>query len=102
MSNAMTTFVTEASALRHDPASAAVVVMLRGLKIHGTAQGVGELIEQGAPVFNAAVPMLSQLLKAEMAEPRSGQSLARSRQPGSQPTRTWPASNLPPARPMKP
>jgi hypothetical protein len=29
---------------------------------------VGDLIEQGAPAFEAAVPMLSQLLKAEMAE----------------------------------
>ena len=54
--------------MRHDPASAAVVVMLRGLKMHGMAQAVGDLIEQGAPAFGAAVPMLSQLLKAEMAE----------------------------------
>jgi DNA replication protein DnaC len=29
---------------------------------------LGDLIEQGAPAFDAAVPMLSQLLKAEMAE----------------------------------
>ena len=54
--------------MRHDPASAAVVVMLRGLKMYGMAQAVGDLIEQGAPAFEAAVPMLSQLLKAEMAE----------------------------------
>jgi len=54
--------------MRHDPASAAVVVMLRGLKMYGMAQAVGELIEQGAPAFEASVPMLSQLLKAEMAE----------------------------------
>ena len=54
--------------MRHDPTSAAVVVMLRGLKMHGMAQAVGDLIEQGAPAFGAAVPMLSQLLKAEMAE----------------------------------
>jgi IstB-like ATP binding protein len=54
--------------MRHDPASAAVVVMLRGLKMYGMAQAVGDLIEQGAPAFDAAVPMLSQLLKAEMAE----------------------------------
>jgi IstB-like ATP binding protein len=53
---------------RHDPASAAVEVMLRGLKMYGMAQAVGELIEQGAPAFDAAVPILSQLLKAEMAE----------------------------------
>ena len=29
---------------------------------------VGDLIEQGAPGFDAANPILSQLLKAEMAE----------------------------------
>ena len=54
--------------MRHDPASAAVVVMLRGLKMYGMAQAVGDMIEQGAPAFEASVPMLSQLLKAEMAE----------------------------------
>ena len=47
--------------MRHDPASAAVVVMLRGLKMYGMAQAVGELIEQGAPAFETAVPILSQL-----------------------------------------
>lgn len=54
--------------MRHDPASAAVVVMLRGLKMYGMAQAVADLIDQGAPAFEASVPMLSQLLKAEMAE----------------------------------
>jgi DNA replication protein DnaC len=68
MSSAMTPFGIKDSAMRHDPASAAVVVMLRGLKMFGMAQAVGELIEQGAPAFDAAVPILSQLLKAEMAE----------------------------------
>ena len=54
--------------MRHDSASAAIVVMLRGLKMYGMAQAVGELIEQGAPAFTSAIPILSQLLKAEMAE----------------------------------
>jgi DNA replication protein DnaC len=54
--------------MRHDPASAAVVVMLRALKMFGMAQAAVDLIEQGVPAFDAAVPMLSQLLKAEMAE----------------------------------
>jgi DNA replication protein DnaC len=54
--------------MRHDPASAAVVVMLRSLKMYGMAQAVGELIEQGAPAFENAVPILAQLLKAELAE----------------------------------
>jgi DNA replication protein DnaC len=42
--------------------------MLRSLKMHGMAQAVSDLIEQGAPAFDAAVPILSQLLKAEIAE----------------------------------
>ncbi len=42
--------------------------MLRQLKMHGMAQAVGELTEQGAPAFEAAIPILSQLLKAETAE----------------------------------
>ena len=54
--------------MRHDPASAAVVVMLRGLKMYGMAHAVSDLIEQGAPAFETAVPILSQLLKAEVAE----------------------------------
>jgi len=54
--------------MRHDPASAALVVMLRGLKMFGMAGAVAELAEQGAPAFETAVPVLSQLLKAEMAE----------------------------------
>jgi DNA replication protein DnaC len=42
--------------------------MLRSLKMYGMAQAVGDLVDQGAPAFDAAVPILSQLLKAEMAE----------------------------------
>ena len=70
MSNAMMDCVSVSweVAMRHDPASAAVVIMLRSLKMHGMAQAVTDLIEQGAPAFDAAVPILSQLLKAEMAE----------------------------------
>ena len=54
--------------MRHDPASGAIVIMLRSLKMHGMAQAVAELTEQAAPAFEAAIPILSQLLKAEMAE----------------------------------
>jgi DNA replication protein DnaC len=54
--------------MRNDPASAAVVVMLRGIKMYGMAQAVGDLMEQGSPAFGAAVPILAQLLKAEVAE----------------------------------
>src|ERR1700754_267703 len=59
---------SQEAAMRHDPASAAVVIMLRSLKMYGMAQRVTDLIQQGAPAFDAAVPILSQLLKAEMAE----------------------------------
>lgn len=43
------------AAMRHDPASGAIVIMLRSLKMHGMAQAVTDLIEQGAPAFEAAV-----------------------------------------------
>ena len=35
--------------MRHDPAIASIVIMLRELKMHGMAQAVAELAEQGAP-----------------------------------------------------
>ena len=54
--------------MRHDPASGAVVIMLRSLKMYGMAQAVTDLIEQGSPAFEGAVPILTQLLKAEVAE----------------------------------
>jgi len=54
--------------MRHDPASGAIVIMLRSLKMYGMSQAVTDLIEQGAPAFEAAIPILSQLLKAELAE----------------------------------
>src|ERR1700678_18921 len=55
-------------AMRHDPAAGALVIMLRSLKMRGMAQAVDELAQQGAPAFQAAIPILSQLLKAETAE----------------------------------
>ena len=54
--------------MRHDPAAGAIVIMLRSRKLHGMAQAVTDLIERGAPAFEAAIPILSQLLKAELAE----------------------------------
>ena len=42
--------------------------MLRALKMYCMAQAVSDLTEQGAPAFDTAVPILSQLLKAELAE----------------------------------
>src|SRR5208283_1122334 len=55
-------------AMRHDPGSAAIVIMLRSLKMYGMAQAVSDLMEQGSPAFEAAVAIISQLLKAETAE----------------------------------
>ena len=40
--------------MRHNPAAGAIVIMLRTLKMHGMAQAVGELTEQGSPAFEAA------------------------------------------------
>jgi DNA replication protein DnaC len=54
--------------MRHNPAAGAVVIMARAPSMHGMAQAVGELTEQGSPAFEAAVPILSQLLKAETAD----------------------------------
>ena len=36
--------------------------------MYGMAQAAGELMEQGPPAYDSAVPILSQLLKAETAE----------------------------------
>lgn len=44
--------------MRHDPASGAIIIMLRSLKMHGMAQAVTDLMEQGAPAFDTAVPRL--------------------------------------------
>lgn len=54
--------------MRHDPAGASIVIMLRSLKLYGMANAVEDLVAQGGPAFEAATPMLSQLLKAEIAE----------------------------------
>jgi DNA replication protein DnaC len=53
--------------MHHNPASGAIVIMLRSLKMHGMAHAVSELTEQGSPAFEAAIPILSQLVKAETA-----------------------------------
>ncbi|MFT9366970.1 MAG: ATP-binding protein, partial [Gluconobacter sp.] len=37
--------------MRHDPAAASLVIMLRGLRMYGMAQATADLIEQGAPAF---------------------------------------------------
>ena len=47
MSAVMTGCGKEVRVMRHDPAGAAIVIMLRSLKMPGMAQAVGDLIEQG-------------------------------------------------------
>jgi hypothetical protein len=37
--------------MRHDPAGAALIIMLRSLKMPGMAQAVQDLPEQGTPAF---------------------------------------------------
>jgi len=49
--------------------------MLRVLKLRGMAQAVADLAEQNSPAFQAALPVLSDLVKAEVAE-REVRSLA--------------------------
>ena len=62
------TEMPEASAMRHDPAGASIFIMLHSLKLHGMAHAVDDQVAQGALAFEAATPMLFQMLKAEMAE----------------------------------
>jgi DNA replication protein DnaC/transcriptional regulator with XRE-family HTH domain len=55
-------------AMARDSGSNSIVTLLKGLKMHGMAQAVSELGDQGAPAFEAAQSILAQLLKAETAE----------------------------------
>ncbi len=45
MSNAMMPCAGR-TAMRHDPASGAIIVMMRSLKMHGMAQAVTDVMEQ--------------------------------------------------------
>ena len=73
--------------MRHDPASAAIVIMLRSLKMYGMAQAVGDLMEQGSPAFEAAVPISPNCSKPKPPNERSDRSPTRSRRRASPPTR---------------
>jgi DNA replication protein DnaC len=61
--------------MRHDPASAAIVVMLRGLKMFGMAQAVGDLIEQGSPA--ARFPAYKDLTGFDFASSEINEALVR-------------------------
>ena len=54
--------------MRHNAAAGEIIIMLRCLKVRGMAQAVGEQSNKGSPAFEAALPILSQLLKAEAAD----------------------------------
>jgi DNA replication protein DnaC len=53
----------------------AMLETLKSLKLHGMAQALGDLAQQDSPAFQSAIPVLSGLLKAEIAE-REVRSLA--------------------------
>ena len=68
--------------MRHDPASAAVVVMLRGLKMYGMAGAVSDLIEQGAPAtvfISADLEWMDYLAKKDLIDPASRSNLLGNR-----------------------
>jgi DNA replication protein DnaC len=53
----------------------AMMEMFKALKLRGMAQAVEDLVQQDSPAYQAAAPVLSGLLKAEIAE-REVRSLA--------------------------
>lgn len=52
-----------------------ILEMFRSLKLRGMAQAITDLAQQNSPAFQAALPVLSDLVKAEIAE-REVRSLA--------------------------
>lgn len=46
----------------------AMITNLKSLKLFGMAETIGNLAEQGSPVYQQALPILETLLKAEVAE----------------------------------
>ena len=67
--------------MRHNPADAAVVVMLQSLKMHGMAQAVGELAEQGAPAFEQRCPSCPNCSKPNRPKGRCARSPINSKSP---------------------
>ena len=61
--------------MRHDPAGAALIIMLRSLKMPGMAQAVQDLHEQGSPAFEAAMPIRGGLGFSTSFMPRSALTL---------------------------
>ena len=46
----------------------AIAATLRSLRLHGMVQALDELAQQGAPLYQQALPLMTTLLKAEVAE----------------------------------
>jgi len=46
----------------------AMITTLKSLRLHGMAHALDELAKQGAPLYREAMPLMSTLLKAEVAE----------------------------------
>jgi len=53
------------------------VQLLKSLKLFGMAQAIDELGKQNSPAFNQTLPVLDSLIKAEMQNARSDQSITR-------------------------
>jgi hypothetical protein len=69
--------------MRHNPAAGGVAIMLRTLKMHGMAQAVGELTEQGSPKRIYALPAEAQeypLFPRRHRTPRARYFIGRQRQ----------------------
>jgi hypothetical protein len=55
--------------MRHDPAAAAIVIMLRSLKMYGMAQAAGELMEQcRSPIEMSPVSPIEMSLRQAVVE----------------------------------
>ena len=74
--------------MRHNPASGAIVIMLRQLKMHGMAQAVGELTEQGSPAFRLPFRSCRSFSRQRRRSVRFDQRPISSRQHAFRPTVT--------------
>ena len=46
----------------------AMIKTMKSLKLHGMAQSISELDEQGSPAYTKSISLLQQLIKAEVAD----------------------------------
>ena len=82
--------------MRHDPASAAIVIMLRSLKMHGMAQAVTRSDRtRSAGIRSGRADPVPAAESRDWPNARSAPSPITSRPPASRPTRISPASTSP-------